>query len=100
MVGLTYLSSRLHRFASLVAETGGNGGASIEVHYKDKVYLLSLVPTGEKYVYKTQNNSAPRKPGIKLQTSDCPKCGGIRVGGHCISAKCDTSRPQTSFIPK
>lgn len=89
MLGLRHLYKNIYPLFRL-AEVSGT---QIRVHHKKQIYLVTVQPTGEKYIpqpYKKQQ----KKKGIELIAEECERCGYMRLEDICINANCPSNQPE------
>lgn len=93
MLSVTNLQNNLFPLFKLA----GPEGLTIDVHYKDRVYKLTIQTTEKRYDYRQGSTSAGRKQyknkklGIQVSTSICATCSNVRVAAICMNKQCPSN---------
>lgn len=92
MVSASRLSNHLNQVFNLAHRTG----ISFKVHHRKVIYLMTITPTGEKYVNPAKGAVRPlgfntKKP-VKLEITKCDSCGHSKLTNICINKFCKTNK--------
>jgi hypothetical protein len=71
-------------------------GISFKLHYKDRVFLLTIEPTGE--TYKRRPPKRKKKGKVYVYLNECEECRGILVSGMCIEKSCPSNNQESHNI--
>ncbi len=73
----------------------GSSGVALQVRSGTKVYLVSIMPTGETYTQRTQREAmkkARRRKPITLRFDNCGICAGLKVDKTCVNKHCPSNK--------
>lgn len=94
-------ASRLSANLSAVFDLARADGLSIKILSKERVFILDITPTNEKYVHhnlgrkhKVGNRAHPR-PVMRME--NCPECNYIMVAKICINRMCLTNKHKRGY---
>lgn len=85
-------STTLHKHWASMMRLAESGGLVLTFNYNNKVFIMNIATTDDKYVPQAKANRVRhkdlKKHNVPLITQDCPFCGSLVIAGICISKKC------------
>lgn len=95
MVSVAVLQAQLFRLFTLAYKDG----LQLKVHYKDRVYMITVEPTGESYRRTNYKKSKGQKVGIQLETHKCKTCKSLIIANICVNGDCPSNANRPKHRP-
>lgn len=95
MVSIKTLQAHIFKLFNLAYADG----LQLKVYYKDRVYLLTLEPTGEAYHRTNYKKSKGQKVGIQLETHKCKTCKSLIIANICVNGDCPSNANRPKHRP-
>lgn len=87
-------ATNLHKNFYKLVGIAESEGITVTFSYHEKIYLLTIQPTGEKFTKKSRRmayQNARRKRAVDIELTPCKTCGSSVAGGICLNRHCETN---------